>query len=418
MWRPEKDLVPSGVQWIGSIPRHWEVARTPFVARLESGHTPSRAKPEYWENCDIPWFTLSDVWQIRDEQAEYVHETKEKISALGLKNSAARLLPAGTVILSRTASVGFSGILAEPMATTQDFVNWICGPKLLPDYLLYVFRAMKSEFRRLTMGSTHQTIYMPDVRKFVTPLPPVEEQKAIVALVRSRTLVVDSLIEQKERLIELLQEKRTALITRAVTRGLDPDVEMKDSGVEWSGHMPTHWTIKPLGRVVRLQRGIDITKEEQRDGEVPVVSSGGVSSYHDRAFAKGPGVVLGRKGSVGTVHWIECDYWPHDTTLWVTDFLGNDPRFVFYKLTTLPLTSFDTGSANPTLNRNELHPLVLGWPTPEEQRQIAKQLDEALSIHRVLITNIEQAIALLREYRTALISAAVTGKIDVREHAA
>jgi type I restriction enzyme S subunit len=130
----------------------WQVNRTKFAARLRSGHTPSRQHPEYWQDCTIPWFSLADVWQIRDGQIEYVYETAEKISELGLANSAARLLPKGTVILSRTASVGFAAILGVDMATTQDFVNWVCGPTLRPEFLLYIFRSMAHEFRRLTMG--------------------------------------------------------------------------------------------------------------------------------------------------------------------------------------------------------------------------------------------------------------------------
>src|SRR6185369_14841268 len=116
----------SGVDWIGDVPTQWGVSRIKFVARLRSGHTPSRQQTEYWQDCTIPWFGLADVWQIRDGRTEYVTETAEKISELGLANSAARLLPAGTVMLSRTASVGFSAIMGVPMATTQDFVNWVC----------------------------------------------------------------------------------------------------------------------------------------------------------------------------------------------------------------------------------------------------------------------------------------------------
>src|SRR5262249_38776938 len=136
--------------------------------------------PEYWENCTIPWFTLADVWQIRDAKAEYVFETKEKISELGLANSAARLLPRGTVMFSRTASVGFSAIMGKDMATTQDFANWVCGPRLSPEYLLLAFRSMTSEFRRLMMGSTHNTIYMPDIQSLQFALPPLAEQSEIV----------------------------------------------------------------------------------------------------------------------------------------------------------------------------------------------------------------------------------------------
>ena len=215
---PMKD---SDVEWLGAIPAHWEVNRTKFAAMLRSGHTPSRQNPEYWKDCTIPWFGLADVWQIRDGQVEYVTATSEKISEMGLAHSAARLLPKGTVILSRTASVGFSAILGVAMATTQDFVNWVCGPSLQPEYLLYVFRAMGPEFRRVTMGSTHQTIYMPDVSCFSTPVPPVPEQGKIVAFIRKEIDKIDSHVSKIRQAINHLKEFRTALISAAVTGKID-----------------------------------------------------------------------------------------------------------------------------------------------------------------------------------------------------
>ena len=218
---PNVPMNDSCVEWLGKIPAHWEVTRTKFAAMLRSGHTPSRQNPEYWKDCTIPWFGLADVWQIRDGQVEYVNVTSEKISEIGMANSAARLLPKGTVILSRTASVGFSAILGVDMATTQDFVNWVCGPSLQPEYLLYVFRAMGPEFRRLTMGSTHQTIYMPDVGRFSTPVPPVPEQDQIVAFIQKETTVSDALISKIRQAIDNLKEFRTALISAAVTGKID-----------------------------------------------------------------------------------------------------------------------------------------------------------------------------------------------------
>ncbi len=218
---PDVRMKDSGVEWLGEIPAHWDVKRTKYAARLRSGHTPSRQHPEYWEDCTIPWFGLADVWQIRDGQTEYVTDTAEKISELGLANSAARLLPKGTVVLSRTASVGFSAIMGADMATTQDFVNWVCGPNLRPEYLLYVFRSMQHEFRRLTMGSTHQTIYMPDVGGFSTPLPPIAEQDRIVAFVREHARRIDALVARVRDAIARLKELRTALISAAVTGKID-----------------------------------------------------------------------------------------------------------------------------------------------------------------------------------------------------
>lgn len=215
---PRKD---SGIEWLGKIPAHWDVEKTKYAARLESGHTPSRQHPEYWENCTIPWFGLADVWQIRSGLKEYVSETNEKISEVGLAHSAARLLPKRTVILSRTASVGFSAIMETSMATTQDYVNWICGPSLVPEFLLYVFRAMAKEFEKLMMGSTHQTIYMPDVGRFVCPIPPIEEQRKIVAYIREQLQKINELEAKVQAAINYFKEYRTALISAAVTGKID-----------------------------------------------------------------------------------------------------------------------------------------------------------------------------------------------------
>lgn len=211
----------SGVTWLGEVPAHWVTGKIQSFARRESGHTPSRQHPEYWENCTIPWFSLADVWQIREGNVQYVYETKEKVSELGLANSSARLLPGGTVMLSRTASVGYSAIMGCDMATTQDFINWVCGPQLKPEFLLHVLRGMRPEFDRLMMGSTHQTIYMPDVAKLMMALPPLVEQEAIVAFVNQETAKLDVLRVEAERAINLLNERRIALISAAVTGQVD-----------------------------------------------------------------------------------------------------------------------------------------------------------------------------------------------------
>ncbi|PAU83181.1 restriction endonuclease subunit S [Halorubrum salipaludis] len=215
----------SGVGWIGQVNSDWDVISTKFVAQLESGHTPDRSKDEYWENTNIPWLTTSDIKKFRGNKKRYLHETENQISELGMENSGAHLLPEGTVFLSRTASVGFSGIMGKPMATSQDFANWVCGDEIIPEYLLYVFRSMEQEFERLMQGSTHQTIYMPDIKSFKTPLPPVEEQREIVEHVETETERLWELIDRVDETIDLLEEKRQALITAAVTGQIDVSEE-------------------------------------------------------------------------------------------------------------------------------------------------------------------------------------------------
>jgi len=144
---------------------------------------------------------------------------------------------------------------------------------------------------------------------------------------------------------------------------------------------------------VYFQRGYDITKGEQKPGDIPVVSSSGVNSYHSEAKVIGPGVVIGRKGSLGTVYYIDGSYWPHDTTLWSRDFKGNFPKYVYYYIRTLGLERYDVGNSNPTLNRNHIHGLNVQIP----ERSIQERIASILSAYDDLIANNRRRIQLLEE---------------------
>ena len=158
------------------------------------------------------------------------------------------------------------------------------------------------------------------------------------------------------------------------------------------------WRPATLQDLVFFQRGFDITKAEQKPGDIPVVSSSGINSYHSEAKVDGPGVVIGRKGSLGTVHYIHSQYWPHDTTLWSKDLRGNCARFVYYFLHTLGLERYDVGNSNPTLNRNHIHGLEIEIPEYPIQERIASILaayDDLIENNRRRIQLLEQAALLL-----------------------
>jgi type I restriction enzyme S subunit len=156
---------------------------------------------------------------------------------------------------------------------------------------------------------------------------------------------------------------------------------------------PPGWRDILLGEVVTLQRGFDITKVEQSEGPYPVISSSGPTSTHASYKVRGPGIVIGRKGTLGGVYYSQGDFWPHDTTLWVKDFHGNDPRFVYYWMQTLGLRNYDVGASNPTLNRNHLHLLPTSVPDAPTQRKIAA----VLSAYDSLIENNGRRITILEE---------------------
>lgn len=213
---------PSSLPWVEELPSHWPVVKLTYVAKLGSGHTPSRSHPEWWTDCYIPWITTGEVQQVRDDRLEVLTDTRESISDLGLANSSAEVHPAGTVVLCRTASAGYSAVIGSDMATSQDFATWTCGPRLDPFFLLWCLRAMRPDLLgRLAMGSTHKTIYMPDIQSIRVPLPSVDEQQRIVRGIRERNAHLDGLLDRIDRQRLLLAERRGAVITAAVTGQLD-----------------------------------------------------------------------------------------------------------------------------------------------------------------------------------------------------
>jgi len=210
----------SGPDWLESVPREWSVERLKFLARMESGHTPDRKVDAYWVDCTIPWITLNDVGTLQRDWA--IDQSINAINDLGMANSAAHILPAGTVVLSRDATVGRAAILGRPMTISQHFVGWICGPRLMPEYLLHVLRGpMQRLFATLTAGATIATIGMPELNDLVVPVPPVDEQRRIVATLRSAQDRFDQARTALDMQVGLLLERRQALVIAAVTGRLD-----------------------------------------------------------------------------------------------------------------------------------------------------------------------------------------------------
>jgi type I restriction enzyme S subunit len=214
------DRRESPLKWAPQVPSHWDVLPLASLARLESGHTPNRARAELWQDCYIPWISLNDVGLLSVN--EYINSTTNLVSDAGIGASSARLLPAETVVLSRDATIGRSSIMRVPMATSQHFVAWVCGPRLSPRYLwLLLTSSMQQFFESLTDGATIKTIGMGDLRSLRIPLPPMADQTRMVGEAEVATGAIDSQIAKGERVIALALERRSALITAAVTGQLD-----------------------------------------------------------------------------------------------------------------------------------------------------------------------------------------------------
>jgi type I restriction enzyme, S subunit len=262
-------------------PKGWRWTPLGSVAQLESGHTPSRKHPEYWDG-GIPWIGIKDA---TENHGRTLSDTHQHISELGLANSSARLLPANTVCLSRTASVGYVVVISRPMATSQDFVNWVCGPNLEPHYLKYVLLAENEALWRFASGTTHQTIYYPEAKAFHVCLPSLAEQKRIAGIL----CALDDKIELNRKMNETLEQMASALFkswfidfdpahAKAVGRqpaGMDKATAelFPDSFVDSElGKIPKGWEISTLGEDVTITRGCSYKSEDLASSSTAMVT--------------------------------------------------------------------------------------------------------------------------------------------------
>ena len=343
-------------------PDGWRWRKLTDVARLETGHTPSRKHPEYWGG-NIPWIGIRDATR---NHGRTIYDTLQKTNDTGIANSSARILPKETVCLSRTASVGYVVVMGTPMATSQDFVNWVCSPELDHRFLMYVLLSERSAFLRFASGTTHQTIYFPEVKAFHVCVPPAREQRAIAEMLG----VLDGKIDLLRRMNKTLEAIAWTLFrswfvdftpVRSKVEGHDTGLPkhvadlFPDRLVESEvGVVPEGWTVKALGDLIELPYGKALKANNRRnDGNVEVYGSNGQIGWHDRALVRGPGIVVGRKGHPGTVTWVHTAFFPIDTTFYVAP--KSDIAalyFLFYVLKLQDLSSIAADSAVPGLNRN------------------------------------------------------------------
>ena len=242
------------------------------------------------------------------------------------------------------------------------------------------------------------------LRQLHIPWPRPSAQRAIAGYLDIETGRIDALISKKRRMIELLEERWTELRRDKILRGLDP---------VRGGGLAEPWDEMNLGVLIELQRGHDLPGDDRIEGDIPVVSSGGVSGSHNIAIADGPGVVTGRYGTIGEVFFVDEPYWPLNTTLYVKDFRGNHPQWVCHLLASIPLDIDSQKSAVGGINRNIVGSLRVPRPPVPVQRAIADDLNDAEGVSKETHRKLEAQIHLLVERRKALITAAVTGELLV-----
>ena len=439
-FRPYPAYRDSGVEWLGEVPEHWVTCKaTHGFRRIGSGTTPKSDDPEYYDG-DISWVTTSELRET------VIVDTTKKVTATAMREyPTLRMYPKGTLLFAMYgATIGRLGILGIA-ATVNQACAALAEPLHLATWFVYYWLQMRRPtLTVLSAGGGQPNLSQDDLRQLRIPAPPLDEQRAIAAFLDRETAKIDGLLASKERLIELLQEKRAALITRAVTRGLDPNVPMKDFGVEWLGEIPAHWEVRRIAMAVnKITNGyVGPTRDILVDDGVPYLQSLHIkngqidfdrkhyfvtkywSNQHRKSILRTGDVLVVQTGDIGqncvvpgAFEGVNCHAL---IILRLKPHLG-EGAFLSLLLQSSygqnALKWSQTGALHPHLECGHVREIPLVLPPPEEQRLIMREVEVQLQALDSLLAKVRQAIQHLKEFRTALISAAVTGKIDVREEA-
>jgi type I restriction enzyme S subunit len=427
----------SGVEWLGDVPEHWEVKRLKTSATCWVSNVD---KVPAEDELPIRLCNYTDVYYndhiTSDMDLMETTATADEIRRFGLR--------VGDVVITKDSEEWND--IAVPALVKKTAPDLVCGyhlaivrshPKtLLGDYLLRAFQscAVNQQFQVAASGVTRYGLPKASIGDAWVPLPAPTEQRSIAAFLDRETGRIDQLVAKKQILIERLKEKRTALISRTVTHGLPPAAaraagisekpRLRPSNINWLGEIPEHWRVMALKWRSRCYSGDGISTEDVTPGltserSVPVIGGNGVMGYCDSSNCDHEVLVIGRVGALcGNVHLVAPPAWVTDNALIMpVDSATFSQKYLAAVLRTRNLNDLADKTAQPLITGTRVRAERVPVPPLPEQAAIAAYLDAETANLDALVGKVEEAVERLQEYRTALITAAVTGKVDGRPNA-
>ena len=431
----------SGIPWLGEVPEHWEIKHINQIFKIHNGATPKTSEPDYWGD-EIAWFTPKD---LGDNKNKEIAASLKMITKEGYENCGVSLAPAKSIALSKRAPIGHLAITLLPAVVNQGcFLLEVLSPNDV-NYLYYWLYANKSTLNSFGQGSTFMELPREKFAMLKISIPPEKEQTAIAHYLDTKLGEIDALIDKQQTLIEKLAEQRTAVITHAVTKGLNPAAPMKKSGVEWLGDIPAYWDEGKLKNICTAFGRIGFrgysTADLVNEGEGPITLSPSNIKNTNMDYEKctylswekyleSPEIMLHKNdivivktgSSYGKVGFI--DDLPTEATinpqLLVIKRININSKYLFYILLSeifqFQINQNVIGSTIPTISESKILNFNTPYPSDiNEQITIADYLDQETAKIDRLCETVNQTIGRLKEYRTALITQAVTGKIKVTD---
>lgn len=329
------------------------------LCEVVAGSTPSTSNPELWDG-DILWITPKDLSGFKGVE---INDTAKKITRAGYESCSTHLLPAGAVLLSTRAPIGYLAIAGKPLCTNQGFKSFVCKEELNNRYLFYYLKSIVPQLQAEGSGTTFSELSKQRVSEIEIPLSPLETQRKIVSKLDAFFAEYNAAKKQHE-----LAKKRSEKIMQAAISKLITNA----AGT---------WPETKLGSLISLNYGKGLTSVARSGGRVPVYGSNGIVGQHNSALVNQDTIIVGRKGTVGALHYAPFESWPIDTTYYVsvTQGIHLDLRFLYYALKQYDLLGMDTSSAVPGLNRNDVYALDFKLPPLTEQMRIVSELDAIAS---------------------------------------
>ena len=431
----------SGVEGLGEIPADWDISRLGFESWVRARLGWKGLKADEYVDEGFAFLSTPNIKgrEIDFEGVNYINEER-------YEESPEIKLRVGDVLLAKDGStlgtVNVVRSLPRPATVNSSLAVITPGQRVDSVFLYYLFQSvyMVDAIQRMKGGMGVPHLFQEDLNKFFLALPPYTEQSEVAHFLDREVTKIDSLVAAQQRLIALLKEKRQAVISHAVTKGLNPDAPMKPSGVEWLGEIPGHWQVKPVRAVAAVVRGAsprpagdpryfdgdavpwvtvaEITKDESAYLYTTETSLTFEGADQSRLFPTGTVIYSNSGATLGVPKILRIEACANDG---VVGFLELDhdviPEFLYHFLASITdqiREKVKQGSGQPNLNTEIVKAIRFGHPPIDEQIAIVEYVCRTVGVFDALIAEAERAITLLDERRTALISAAVTGKIDVR----
>lgn len=395
----------SGVAWIGEVPKHWEILRGKYVLKILSGFPFDSQKFEFEDNG--VYMPLIRIRDINGSSTEVYYSGSYPIESV---------VKTGEVLIGMDGDFNISKWKGTNALLNQRVCKLREDSSMNTHYAFYMLSSPLKAINSVTYATTVKHLSVYDIYNAFIPVPPISEQAAISTYLDTHCAKIDNLISIQQKRIALLQELKQSVITHAVTKGLNPNVEMKQSGVEWIGDVPKHWEVMPFKRAMTIYNGSDYKHIQVDVAGYPVIGSGGEFARASQYVYDGEVVLLGRKGTIDKPMYYNGKFWTVDTMFYAIPKKHVNCKYLYYQALIIPFDRYATSTALPSMTQTDLNFNIIGLPPTVEQAAIASYLDHKCATIDTSISNAQHQIELLQEYKQSLITEVVTGKRKVTDN--